>query len=491
MSISAYRTLGAFFRVQSKVSQNSVFLTFRHENHICELTFGSSLDIAAEIASGLRQKHFKERSRALFFANVSCPSVLTLMAVHLLGGVDFCGDPNIDEKTALWLIKKSQAEIIFSDRLNLLKNIKKKSPNVKTVYLSWEDHLGNSTISYLSQIRSAKEKQKILAKQDSHQRLSDDPASVLFVKKGTEEYPLGTVLTHRGVLANLSSFAMVFTSPQKEKILLDQPLFDPSTRLMIYWCMYAGSSICFAERTLDERDFQDFHPTRAVLTAEKYNHLFSDFFFRYVYTNKRPIQYLLFQAYLRAREVLYALQTKTADWANFLKPPVFFVRTLTLFISGIFRILSKCCLEKKAKFFLGKELRTILLTEGMINQEYSAMRKILGMKLLRAFWLAESSHIISCQSLSSRHHDEDTFSPQYYSAGRLIHGVELKILSPNKEDITDILHAAGVLFIRSNSMMKGYFDDPESTEKVLDPSGWLNTGKQGRIGPSGELQIFL
>ena len=492
MSISAYRTLDAFFRVQCRVSQNSIFLVFRYEENICELTFGSSLDISTEIASGLKKKHFREGSRALFFANVSCSSVLTLMAIQLLGGVDFCCDPDTDEEAVFWLIKKSRTEIVFSDRLGLLENIKEKNPHVKVVYLSWEDNPKNSTVTYLSQIRSKEDKQKNLAEQGSHHRLADDPASVLFAKKEVkDQYPLGTVLTHRGILANLTAFAMVFTSPQKERILLNQPLSHPSTRLMIYWCMYVGSSLCFAEKTLDEMDFQALRPTKAVLTAGQYNHFFSDLCSRYVCTKARPIQHLLFKAYLRSRVVLDSLRSRTADWTGFLRLPMFFMSSLILLISGTLRILSSFCLSSEAKSFFGESLHTIFLTEGMITRECSSMRRILGMNLLRAFWLTESSHIISCQSLSFESHLEDTLSLKYYPVGKLLHGVELKILSPNKEDITDILYAEGDLLVRSNSVMKGYFDEPEATEKVLKPSGWLHTGKRGRIGPKGELQIFL
>ena len=48
----------------------------------------------------------------------------------------------------------------------------------------------------------------------------------------------------------------------------------------------------------------------------------------------------------------------------------------------------------------------------------------------------------------------------------------------------------GELFIKGNSIMKGYFKDPELTAKVLDKDGWFRVGDLVMMLPNGALQII-
>jgi long-chain acyl-CoA synthetase len=60
----------------------------------------------------------------------------------------------------------------------------------------------------------------------------------------------------------------------------------------------------------------------------------------------------------------------------------------------------------------------------------------------------------------------------------------IKVLPDNEVKITD----SGEIIIRSPSLMKGYYLEPEKTaETIVD--GWLHTGDRGEISPDGYLKI--
>ena len=68
------------------------------------------------------------------------------------------------------------------------------------------------------------------------------------------------------------------------------------------------------------------------------------------------------------------------------------------------------------------------------------------------------------------------------TVGRPLPGVELRVLSPDREGI-------GEVAVHSKTVMSHYLDDPELTaETIVD--GWLLTGDLGRFDVTGHLQLF-
>ena len=66
-------------------------------------------------------------------------------------------------------------------------------------------------------------------------------------------------------------------------------------------------------------------------------------------------------------------------------------------------------------------------------------------------------------------------------------GVELRIVDDNGDDVPH--GQPGEIWARGPFCMKGYFRNPEETDKVLKPGGWLATGDLGEIQDSGMLAI--
>ncbi|MGB1503671.1 MAG: hypothetical protein ACPHAQ_08225 [Ilumatobacteraceae bacterium] len=48
----------------------------------------------------------------------------------------------------------------------------------------------------------------------------------------------------------------------------------------------------------------------------------------------------------------------------------------------------------------------------------------------------------------------------------------------------------GELYIKGNSIMKGYFKDPEQTNEVIDKEGWFKVGDLCVILPNGAIQVI-
>ena len=65
----------------------------------------------------------------------------------------------------------------------------------------------------------------------------------------------------------------------------------------------------------------------------------------------------------------------------------------------------------------------------------------------------------------------------------MVDGMEARIASK------DAANVPGVLFVRGDNVMKGYYKNPEATAEALDNKGWLNTGDVCTIDADGYVYI--
>jgi acyl-CoA synthetase (AMP-forming)/AMP-acid ligase II len=66
------------------------------------------------------------------------------------------------------------------------------------------------------------------------------------------------------------------------------------------------------------------------------------------------------------------------------------------------------------------------------------------------------------------------------------YGWEAKIVDSDRNEITD---GVGELAVRGNGVMKCYYNDPKSTEEILDSEGWLYTGDMAERDEDGFIYL--
>lgn len=74
------------------------------------------------------------------------------------------------------------------------------------------------------------------------------------------------------------------------------------------------------------------------------------------------------------------------------------------------------------------------------------------------------------------------------TVGRLLPGVEVKLIDPNTSELVGI-DQPGELCTRGYHVMKGYYNMPEETQKVIEPDGWLHSGDIATVDENGYYRI--
>jgi len=73
--------------------------------------------------------------------------------------------------------------------------------------------------------------------------------------------------------------------------------------------------------------------------------------------------------------------------------------------------------------------------------------------------------------------------------GRRAFGVQLKIIDDNGQRVAHDGKAVGELYVRGNTIVSGYFNNPEASAKAVDGDGWFGTGDIASIDQNGILTI--
>ncbi len=127
---------------------------------------------------------------------------------------------------------------------------------------------------------------------------------------------------------------------------------------------------------------------------------------------------------------------------------------------------------EKVKAALGGHIR-VLVSGGaaLPNDVYDRFQQ-LGMPIYQGYGLTETAPVLS---VNPYHRSKRG------SVGPAVQGVQLQIINPDSDGIGEIV-------ARSPSLMKGYYQNPGATQKVIRDA-WLYTGDLGYLDAEGYLYI--
>lgn len=154
--------------------------------------------------------------------------------------------------------------------------------------------------------------------------------------------------------------------------------------------------------------------------------------------------------------------------------------TNTTIVPSVLQVLN-CTLKNIEQFKDFSSLKYLCFggAKADINLIDQLNRKLKFTYLVQTYGLTEHSPRISTKIYDKRKKLKN-------SVGFPLDGVEISIRTSNGEKA--LKHTPGVIWVKSPSVMKGYYKNQNETEKILK-NGWLNTGDIGYIDLDNELCI--
>jgi long-chain acyl-CoA synthetase len=142
--------------------------------------------------------------------------------------------------------------------------------------------------------------------------------------------------------------------------------------------------------------------------------------------------------------------------------------------------------SRKLKWRLGRSLlngirkkaglgtiRLLVAGGGPLSPVTATFFDALGFNIVQGYGMSENGPLIATSTI--RHNN-------YRAVGLPVKLTDIRLLDTNAEGI-------GEITVKSPSLMKGYYNNPEATTAVFTPDGYLKTGDLGRFDRDGFLYI--
>lgn len=266
--------------------------------------------------------------------------------------------------------------------------------------------------------------------------LDKEEMCALLFTSGTTAMSKGVMLSHRNITSNIYSVVSTLNIREGQRALSILPLHHTFENTVgMYVMLSYGSCICFVDGL------------------------------RYLSQNLKEWKIDIILAVPLLFENIYRQIEKNLEKSGKLK----LVNTLRVITKGLLKV----NIDVRRKLFhqildaLGGNLNLCVSGAAPIDRKIIAFFNEIGIDFFNGYGLTETSPVIA----ACNYHVN-----VYGSVGQPLAFIEAAIDTPSSEP-----GSTGEILTRSESVMLGYYENPDATAEVLQEDGWLRTGDVGYL----------
>ena len=373
---------------------------------------------------------------------------LTDMGINKIGAINTPLYPNSTREDYKYIINDCKAKLVFienkdifikinglENEIDSLENIYsfEQIPNVK----NWRELIELGLINPKNE-----ETDKI------QKSISENDLFTLIYTSGTTGNPKGVMLTHSNILSQLYSIENLLDLGKSDRGISFLPLSHIFERMLEYYYLFKGVSIYYGSIETIGDDLKEIKPT--------------------VMPTVPRLLEKVYDKILTKGEALTGLKRKMFFWALNLglkheyngKNGLLYEFQLTIANILVF---------KKWREAVGGRVRMIISGSAALQERLAKVFTAAKMPVSEGYGLTETSPVISVNLAHSK-------KPCYGTVGEVIKGVKVKI---NHEE--GMKEGEGEILVQGPNVMRGYYNKPEETNKVIDKDNWFHTGDIGTL----------
>ncbi len=454
--------------------QNTAQLKKNDQEEFVPITFHQLWLSIREVAGGFLDMGVKEGDRILHVSDNNANWMSVCLATGSIGAVDMPTPANSTKKDIEYIISHATPKICVLESYTLYETLHDCIPKKTAIVITQElkQNIPNDkkhTVLTLSDVKSknalsVEEFETTLAKG------APQDLSTIIYTSGTTGTPKGVMLTHRNFTFQLEELIEKRVIGVGDIVLCILPIWHSFERIANLLTLVSSGTLAYSRPVASVlvQDMQKVKPTILPAVPRLWDAIRLGVLKR---VNKSSfIRKILFYAFLGvgyANAFLFNLQYDLAPRIHKEKPSIFlrFLAVLGRIVLFPFYALGNILVFKKIKSRLGGRFRLGVSGAGALQLKTYLFYQAIGITICEGYGLTETAPVVSINNVNRN---------RAGTVGQVLNRLDYKIL--NTEGSIVAQGEQGELLVKGESIMRGYYQDPETTSKVVAADGWLRTG---------------
>jgi long-chain acyl-CoA synthetase len=311
-------------------------------------------------------------------------------------------------------------------------------------------------------------------------QIDTEALATLIYTSGTTGKPKGVMLSHRNLLHQVKTLGIV-VQPKKGDIALSiLPTWHSYERSGEYFLLSQGCTQIYTNLRSVKGDLKKFKPNYMIAVPRLWESIYEGVQkqFREQPAKKQSLVKFLLemsQKYVEARRISQGLSL------NHIQASVIARSQAKIVELGLlpFHAIGQKLVYTKVREATGGNIKHVISGGGALPGYIDSFFEIVGVEILQGYGLTETSPVTNARR---------PWRNLRGSSGQPIPGTEVKIVHPETRQPLPV-GTRGLVLLKGPQIMQGYYQNPEATNKVIDPEGWFDSGDLGWVTPENDLVL--
>jgi len=439
-------------------------------------------DLAIKIqqfATGLQALGIQPQDKVALFADNSPRWFIADQGIMTAGAVDVVRSAGADSQELLYILENSDSNSLVVEDL---KTLTKLSDRLNNLPIALVILLSDETPDETTAIKTVNFSQLMeLGSSNTLQPVEQnkDTLATLLYTSGTTGKPKGVMLSHGNLLHQVNYVKTVFQPTPGAVLLSILPSWHAYERAAEYFFLAHGGTQIYTSIRYFKQDLKQFQPTYMVGVPRLWESLYDGV--QKLLSSQSQSQQKLVKFFLKQSEK-YITAKRIADNTSLEHFNASSIeRSLADLKAGSLypiHALADKLVYRKIRDGVGN-IEAVCSGGGSLAKYLDDFYQTVGIDVFVGYGLTETSPITNART------------PQHNvrgSAGKPLPQIAIKIVNPETRAALP-QGERGLVLIKGDAVMQGYYNNPEATAKAIDDDGWFDSGDLGWVTPDNDLVL--